>query len=50
MYAFFLLVFLLIARSRICFNVNVKILVCQIIGPPATGSAGLVPTPAVVVR
>jgi len=43
MYAFFLLVLLFISRSRN--NMNIKILVFQIIGQAAVGSAGPVPTP-----
>ena len=41
-YAFFHLVSLFISRG---YNVNIKILVCQITGPAATRSAGLVPMP-----
>jgi len=34
-----------ISRSRKLYNVNIKILVCQIIGPAASGFAGPFPMP-----
>ena len=40
-HAFFLLVFLFISRSgKLIYNVNIKFLVCQIIGPKSVNAKG----------
>ena len=45
MYAFFYLCFCSFHVHESLYNVNMKISVCQIIGPAVAGSAGPVPTP-----
>jgi len=46
---FFYLSFCSLHVHETRYNVNIKNLVCQIIGPAAAGSAGPVPTPVIII-